>query len=83
MAEKFYAAIDLGTNSCRLLISDDMGRVAYQDSIATRLGEGMQATSMLTEEAILRGLDCFMQYKQVLDKYNIVQMRAVGTAAAL
>ena len=81
MAEKFYAAIDLGTNSCRLLISDDMGRVAYQDSIATRLGEGMQATSMLTEEAILRGLDCFMQYKQVLDKYNIVQMRAVGTAA--
>ena len=62
MVEKFYAAIDLGTNSCRLLIADSKGRPVYQDSMSTRLGEGMQATSMLTDEAIARGLDCFEQF---------------------
>ena len=33
MADKYYAAIDLGTNSCRLLIVNQKGKVAYQDSI--------------------------------------------------
>ncbi len=81
MVEKFYAAIDLGTNSCRLLIADSKGRPVYQDSMSTRLGEGMQATSMLTDEAIARGLDCFEQFHNVMKDSNIVAYRAIGTAA--
>lgn len=81
MVEKFYAAIDLGTNSCRLLIADAKGRPVYQDSMSTRLGEGMQATSMLTDEAMARGLDCFEQFHNVMKDCNIVACRAIGTAA--
>ena len=81
MNEKFYAAIDLGTNSCRLLITDAKGRTVYQDSIPTRLGEGMQAEMKLTDEAIARGTDCFLQYAHVLEKYNIVRLRAIATEA--
>ena len=81
MTEKFFAAIDLGTNSCRLLIADEKGRPVYQDSMATRLGEGMQATSMLTDEAMARGLDCFEQFHKVMDDCNVISYRAIGTAA--
>lgn len=81
MSEKFYAAIDLGTNSCRLLIVNQKGQIVYQDSKPTRLGEAMQAQMKLTSEACGRGLKCFEEYKQILDKYNIVKIRAIATEA--
>lgn len=81
MTDKYYAAIDLGTNSCRLLVVNQKGKVAYQDSIPTRLGEGMQAQMMLTDEAIARGMECFTLFSEILSHYNIVKVRAIGTAA--
>ncbi len=81
MEEKFYAAIDLGTNSCRLLIVNQKGKVVYQDSVSTRLGEGMQSEMRLTEEACNRGLVCFDQYKQVIDRYDVKKIRAIATEA--
>ena len=41
MTKNVFAAIDLGTNSCRLLIADEKGRELYKDIVTTRLGEGM------------------------------------------
>ena len=43
MTNKYFASIDLGTNSCRLLIVNQNGQTVYQDSIPTRLGEGLQS----------------------------------------
>ena len=81
MEERCFAAIDLGTNSCRLKIVDAKGRKVYQDSIPTRLGEGLQAQMLLTDAAMDRGMECFYQYAQVLSKYNVVNLRAVATEA--
>lgn len=81
MTDRYFAAIDLGTNSCRLLIVNQNGKPAYQDSIPTRLGEGLQREMKLTPEAIARGIDCFDQYKNVLDRYEIVKLRAIATEA--
>ena len=81
MEERCFAAIDLGTNSCRLKIVDATGRKVYQDSIPTRLGEGLQAQMLLTDAAMDRGMECFYQYAQVLSKYNVVNLRAVATEA--
>ena len=39
MKQPTLAAIDLGTNSCRLLIADRSGRTLYKNAISTRLGE--------------------------------------------
>ena len=38
MKQPTLAAIDLGTNSCRLLIADRSGRRLYKNAISTRLG---------------------------------------------
>ena len=47
MKQPTLAAIDLGTNSCRLLIADRSGRTLYKNAISTRLGEGMSAGNRL------------------------------------
>src|SRR5450432_2162594 len=55
-----YAALDLGTNNCRLLVARANGsgfRVIDAFSRIVRLGEGVTASGLLSEAAILRTLD--------------------------
>ncbi len=80
MNEKCYAAIDLGTNSCRLLICDETGKELCKYTTSTRLGEGLQKEMKFTPEAVERGIKCFFDYRQIMDKYNIVKCRAIATA---
>lgn len=59
-SDKCYAAIDLGTNSCRLLICNQDGKELCKETVSTRLGEGMYKNMAFTSEAIERGVKCFM-----------------------
>ena len=55
-----YAAVDLGTNNCRLLVAEPSVkgfRVIDSFSRIVRLGEGVAATGRLSEEAIDRTID--------------------------
>ncbi len=81
MTEKCYAAIDLGTNSCRLLICDQNGRELCKETVATRLGEGLYKSGLFTPQAMERGIKCFFDYRQMIDKYNVAQIRAIATAS--
>src|SRR3954469_16604542 len=54
-----YAALDLGTNNCRLLIACPTGdsfRVIDSFSRIVRLGEGIAATGCISETAIERAI---------------------------
>lgn len=75
------AAIDLGTNSCRLFITDKQGNVLYRDSYATKLGEGLHDNMCLTSEAINRGLAAFTEYANIIKKGDVKCYRAIATAA--
>src|SRR3954467_5072363 len=58
-ADGVYAALDLGTNNCRLLIACPTGdgfRVVDSFSRIIRLGEGISATGSISEEAIDRAI---------------------------
>ena len=83
MTNKNYAGIDLGSNSCKLLICDADGKRLYMENFQTRLAEGMYKENKITDEAIERGLECFFKYRQLLDKYGVESqnMRAITTAA--
>lgn len=81
MANENLAAIDLGTNSCRITVVDSHGTLVYKDSIATKLGEGMYANMCFTDEAIDRGLKAFSEYAKVLEQYNVKNYRAIATAS--
>ncbi len=79
-----YAALDLGTNNCRLLIakpSDDGFRVVDGFSRIVRLGESLSRTGMLTEGAMGRTLEALAQCKARLDAHEVKAGRFIATEA--
>ena len=76
------AAIDMGSNSFRLEIGQlQRGRYRRIDywKETVRLGAGLDANAMLTEEAAVRGLDCLARFAGHLAGLPAVQVRAVAT----
>ena len=75
------AAIDCGTNSTRLLITDGRATLERRMHI-TRLGEGVDATGRLGAPAIQRTLDVLQQYRELMDRCGVTATRATATSAA-
>lgn len=76
------AAIDCGTNSTRLLVVDEHGRTLERLMRITRLGEGVDATGMLSEFAIERCVAVLSEFRQVMDRLGVTRARLVATSAA-
>jgi len=76
------AAIDMGSNSFRLEIGQlQHGRYRRVDYLkeTVRLGAGLDANGLLTEEAMLRGLACLARFAQRLEGFPPRVVRAVAT----
>jgi len=79
-----YAAIDLGTNNCRLLVarpSADGFRVVDAFSRIVRLGEGVCATGALCEAAQVRAIEALRICAAKLRRNRVARCRAVATEA--
>ena len=79
-----YAALDLGTNNCRLLIARPAGRgfrVVDAFSRIVRLGEGLLATGTLSEEAMARTLGALKICSDKIAIKNVAAGRYVATEA--
>lgn len=83
-SETLYAAIDLGTNSCRLLIAK-MGPKGLEiiDSFSrvVRLGEGLTSKGVLSDASIRRTIDALRICAEKISKYDSVVLRCVATEA--
>jgi exopolyphosphatase / guanosine-5'-triphosphate,3'-diphosphate pyrophosphatase len=74
-------AIDCGTNSTRLLVTD--GDTALERLMRiTRLGRGVDATGQLAPEAVERTLAVLREYRAVLDRHEVDRVRMTATSAA-
>jgi exopolyphosphatase / guanosine-5'-triphosphate,3'-diphosphate pyrophosphatase len=76
------AAIDMGSNSFRLEIGQVLsGRYRRVDYLkeTVRLGGGLDANGLLTEDATARGLACLARFAERLKGYVPQQVRAVAT----
>ncbi len=76
------AAVDMGSNSFRLEIGSlQHGRYKRLDYLkeTVRLGGGLDADGMLTEEAVERGLACLRRFAARLTDFMPAQVRAVAT----
>ncbi len=82
---KTYATIDTGSNQVLIFIAkiDDgeVKEVLLDKGEITKLGEGLNTTGVLSEEAQERTLKVMEEFKTLLDKYNVDNYYAVGTAA--
>lgn len=81
----YYAAIDLGTNSCRLIIAEPTPssfHVVETFSRVTRLGEGIINANMLSKPAVRRTISALKVCRAIIDEYMpLMRMRFVATAA--
>ena len=75
------AAIDCGTNSVRLLVSD-AGRPLERINRITRLGKGVDSTGRLDPDAISRTIDALRDYRAVIDRHGVERIRMTCTSAS-
>ena len=83
--EELYAALDLGTNNCRLLIAQPTRpgqfRVVDAFSRIVRLGEGLAASGRLSDEAMDRAIEALRICASKLRNREIRRMRLIATEA--
>ena len=79
-----YAALDLGTNNCRLLIATPSTRgfrIVDAFSRIVRLGEGVDDTGRLSEAAMERALGALAVCAEKIARRGVTRIRAVATQA--
>jgi exopolyphosphatase/guanosine-5'-triphosphate,3'-diphosphate pyrophosphatase len=79
-----YAALDLGTNNCRLLIACPTGesfRVIDSFSRIIRLGEGVSATGCISDAAIDRAIGALSICRDKIEAKRASRLRMIATEA--
>ncbi len=78
------AAIDVGTNSVKLLVGRvEDGQVApllHRQQI-TRLGEGLHRTGLISEEAVARTVPVLREFRELAESRGAERLAAAGTLA--
>jgi exopolyphosphatase / guanosine-5'-triphosphate,3'-diphosphate pyrophosphatase len=83
-SSRVYAALDLGTNNCRLLIACPAGdgfRVIDSFSRIIRLGEGISATGCISEAAIERAVAALSVCRDKIASRKAKRLRLIATEA--
>jgi exopolyphosphatase/guanosine-5'-triphosphate,3'-diphosphate pyrophosphatase len=78
------AAVDLGTNTTRLLVADvEDGRIdeVHRETRITRLGEGVDARHRLLPVPIARARNALADYRRTLERLGAERTLAVATSA--
>lgn len=75
------AAVDIGTNSMRLLIVDDGGEIGRWQQV-TGLGRGVDASGRLSDEAIEATIETLARYGVLIQRHGVTRARAVATSAS-
>ncbi len=78
------AAIDIGTNSTRLLISDYRRHKFFtleRKMEITRLGKDLDRNNIISDDSAGRTFKVLSSYRDLIEKYKVKKYRAVGTNA--
>ncbi|MBL4769164.1 MAG: Ppx/GppA family phosphatase [Rhodobacteraceae bacterium] len=79
-----YAALDLGTNSCRMLIAQPKGsgfHVVDSFSKSVQLGSGLERTGRLSRSSMTRTVQALRICQQKLKHNKVTRMRLIATEA--
>lgn len=78
------SAIDIGTNSMRLLVCDYIdGELFNRKKFVntTRIGKGVDENGFITEEAMKRNIDALKEFKSISDEKLCEHIYCIGTSA--
>ncbi|MEO1130998.1 MAG: Ppx/GppA family phosphatase, partial [Planctomycetota bacterium] len=84
-SERRIAALDVGTNSLRLIVAeaspDGSYRVIDDEKVIVRLGQGLATTGRLAEDRIEAAAEAIDHLRDIAQGYQVEELRAVATAA--
>ncbi len=79
------AAIDIGTNSIRLIVAEPLRggnyRILDEEKDSTRLGENLSKTQRLEPQAIEKSLSALRRMKQIADGFQVTDLKTIATCA--
>jgi exopolyphosphatase/guanosine-5'-triphosphate,3'-diphosphate pyrophosphatase len=79
-----FAAIDIGSNSCRLKIAKVVShqlRTLHEDREVTRLGASVFASGLVSPEAMAATLRALKRFQRAVQSHGVDQIRVVATSA--
>jgi exopolyphosphatase / guanosine-5'-triphosphate,3'-diphosphate pyrophosphatase len=79
-----FAAIDIGSNSCRLKIAKVVAhqlRTLHEDREVTRLGGSVFASGLVSPEAMASTLRALKRFQRAVQQHGADQVRVVATSA--
>lgn len=78
------AVIDLGTNTCNLLIADLLNgayKILHQSKQLVKLGDDKISENEISDAALQRTIDSFQKHKKIVEEFNAEQIRVIATSA--
>ena len=75
-------AIDIGSNSIRLMVMDADGSVMRRESEVTGLARGVDASGVLSDDAVTSTLAVLERFADVMVDDGVIRFAAVATSAA-
>ena len=78
------AVIDLGTNTCNLLIAEISGKeykILYQNKVGVKIGKAGINKKLLTKEAFERALKAIEIHKKTINSFGVEDITAIATSA--
>jgi exopolyphosphatase / guanosine-5'-triphosphate,3'-diphosphate pyrophosphatase len=80
-----YAAIDIGTNTLRLLVAEAIGSdrfgILHEEQEVARLGEGLLPSRLLQDGPSRRSLAVLRRFAETARRFNALHVAAVATSA--
>ena len=79
-----FAAVDIGSNSCRLKIAKVVAhqlRTVHEDREVTRLGASVFESGLVSPEAMANTIQALKRFQRAAQAHGVDRIRVVGTAA--
>jgi exopolyphosphatase/guanosine-5'-triphosphate,3'-diphosphate pyrophosphatase len=79
-----HAVVDIGSNSVRLVVYDELGRAPFprfNEKSLCRLGEGLEETGRLSETSFARTVDACRRFRAICDAMEVARIDVLATAA--
>jgi exopolyphosphatase / guanosine-5'-triphosphate,3'-diphosphate pyrophosphatase len=79
-----YAIVDIGSNSIRLLVYDQLGRAPmprFNEKSLARLAEGLPETGAITPDHFCRAVEALRRFRAIADAMGVSRIDVVATEA--
>jgi exopolyphosphatase/guanosine-5'-triphosphate,3'-diphosphate pyrophosphatase len=79
-----YGIIDIGSNSVRLVVYDQLGRAPlprFNEKSLCRLGEGLAQTGMITADGFRRTVEAVRRFRAIAEAMGVTRLDATATEA--